>query len=138
MPSDLRVCCKYQLFSRGRRQLTSSGEKQLEADVAVAALGTFVSLSQANNVGEGICAVFVFTSSSPTVLPHRVTQSGALWLCLHQLGSWDSTLSCSDTAADFPSECRHRGSVLGAEACSQHCGLSVSVSLFCLREGLTM
>lgn len=99
MPSDLRVCCKYQLSSRGRRQLTSSGEKQLEADVAVAALGTFVSLSQANNVGEGICAVFVFTSSSPTVLPHRVTQSGAQWLCLHQLGSWDNTLSCSDTAA---------------------------------------
>lgn len=99
MPSDLRVCCKYQLFSWGKRQLTSSGEKQSEADVAVAAIGTFVSLSQANNVGGGICAVFVFTSSSPTVLPHRVTERGAQWLCLHQLGFGDRTLPCFDTAA---------------------------------------
>lgn len=43
------------------------GEKQLEADVAVTGIGMFASLSQANNVGKGICAMFVFTSSLPTI-----------------------------------------------------------------------
>ena len=38
------------------------GEKQLEADVAVTGIGIFASVSQANNVGKGICTMFVFTS----------------------------------------------------------------------------
>lgn len=80
---------KIPAFLPGQTPADSSGEKQLEADVAVAATGTFVSLSQANNVGEGIWALFVCTSSLPTVLPHGVTQTGVHWFCLHQLGSGD-------------------------------------------------
>lgn len=86
-------------------------------------------------MGEGICALLVFPSSSPAALPHGVTQSGwGTLLLFASPGSGDNTLACFDSTAKRPT-CEALSLVLkpavdqaGFRFHGQQCGPSLTVT----------